>query len=342
MTDTGSGAHPGGGDAPPPQEPTAAAPRRPALWLAAVLGVVIAAVAAAPFWAPPLIALLPWGAEPAVSATDLAGLTDRVTALEKQAGASTAALSRRVDQLEAAQRDKAADAAKLDGLTRRLDDLEKRSGAFDKLQQEVARLGAVAADLADRLPALEKELHAKTETRQTDAPLALVMLRIREAIDEGRPFASEYAALSTMIAGNPDLAGAAAPLAEAAQSGVASRPVLVKHLDELSGQIAVATPSPAASDWGAQALARLRGLVTIRRLDGAAPGGPEAAVAKAQRALAAGDLAGAVDALAALAGANAEKAAPWLRMAGQRLAVDTALSRLQLLLMARVGGGAPS
>jgi hypothetical protein len=342
MTDTGSEAHPGGDAAPPPQEPTAAAPRRPALWLTVALGVVIAAVAAAPFWAPPVIALLPWGAEPAVSATDLAGLTDRVTTLEKQAGASTAALGRRVDQLEAAQRDKAADAAKLDGLTRRLDDLDKRSGAFDKLQQEVARLGAAVADLADRLPALAKELHAKTEARQTDAPLALVLLRIREAVDEGRPFVSEYAALSTMTAGSPDLAGAAAPLAEAAQSGVASRPVLVKRLDELAGQIAATPPPPAESGWGAQALARLRGLVTIRHLDGAASGGPEAAVAKAQRALAAGDLVGAVDALGGLDSANADKAGPWLRMARQRLAIETALSRVQLLLMGRVGGGAPS
>jgi hypothetical protein len=77
--------------------------------------------------------------------------------------------------------------------------------------------------------------------------------------------------------------------------------------------------------------------VTIRRIDGASQTGPEAAASGAQAALARGDLAGAVAALDPLTGANAEAARPWLRMARERLVVETALDRLRQLLGARIG-----
>ena len=118
--------------------------------------------------------------------------------------------------------------------------------------------------------------------------------------------------------------------------------MLAKRLRELAGGIAgagaPAAPSdPGSAGWGEAALARLRGLVTIRRVDGAKPGGAEAAVNAAELALAGGDLAAAVAALDKLTGAPAEAAAPWLRMARQRLAVDAALRRLEALVTARLG-----
>jgi hypothetical protein len=143
-------------------------------------------------------------------------------------------------------------------------------------------------------------------------------------------------------------------LAEPAKTGVAGRAVLAKRLRELAGAIATAkapekTPASApadadggpASDWVDQALIRLRGLVTVRRVDGAAPrqpgGRPETAVNAAELALAGGDLEGAVDALDTLAGPSAEAAGPWLRMARERLAVEAVLNRAEALLVARLG-----
>ena len=69
-------------------------------------------------------------------------------------------------------------------------------------------------------------------------------------------------------------------------------------------------------------------------------GGPEAAVTAAERALAGGDLDGAVAALGRLSGAPAEVAAPWLSLAKERLAVEAALDRAEALLVAQLGAPA--
>jgi hypothetical protein len=124
---------------------------------------------------------------------------------------------------------------------------------------------------------------------------------------------------------------------------VASRAALSNRLNEVAGQVATATEPPAQSDWGAQTLARIRGLVTIRRIEGTSQTGPEAAVGAAQAALARGDLAGAVAALGGLVGPSAEAARPWLEMARERLSVERSIEQLQLLLTARLGsdGTAP-
>jgi hypothetical protein len=252
------------------------------------------------------------------------------------------ALAHRLDQLEATV---AATRAGLLQLEQRLGAAETQSTSraagetaeLQKIQQELSRLGSVAADLSNRLSALEQQMQSQNVAERTDAALAMVLLRIRQAIDQARPFPAEFSALKA-LARDPDLIASAEPLAEAAQSGVASRAALSKRLSELAGQVATATAPPPESDWGAQALARLRALVTIRRIDGASQTGPEAAASGAQAALARGDLAGAVAALDPLTGANAEAARPWLRMARERLAVETALDHLQQLLGARIGG----
>jgi hypothetical protein len=76
--------------------------------------------------------------------------------------------------------------------------------------------------------------------------------------------------------------------------------------------------------------------VTIRRVDGGLQSGPEAAVGAAERALARGNLAETVAELDRLSGANAEAAAPWLKVARERLTVETALAHVQELLVARL------
>ena len=103
------------------------------------------------------------------------------------------------------------------------------------------------------------------------------------------------------------------------------------------GFAATLTALPPQADWESQALARLRSLVTIRRIEGALQSEPEAAVRAAEVALGRGDLGDAVAQLDRLAGANAEAAGPWLRMAGQRLAVEAALTHLQELLVIGLG-----
>ena len=263
------------------------------------------------------------------------------------------ALARRVDHLEAAANPDrqiegavAAARAGVRQIEQRLATIEAQSAsqvaneaaALHDTQQELSRLGKAAADLADRVTALEREGQSQSGADlRGSGILALLLEQMREAIEQARPFPAEFNAF-IKLARDSDLATAAEPLAEPARNGVASRAVLVKRLAELAGQVATASEPAGESDWGAQALARLRGLVTIRRIDGPSQTGPEAAVSAAQAALARGDLAGAVATLDPLTGANAEAARPWLRMARERLAGEAALDHLQELLTARLGG----
>ncbi len=358
----------------PPAAPTEPAPATPtpaeaspvlsppgyrdvAIGLAGALLLVVVLVGTAPFWAP----LLPWGMIPASSDAALAARIERLEAaqgqvqqlaqLHKETAAASAALPRleqRVGTLEARPAVPPGDSAetrqRFTTLSGAQAELSRRVEALDKAVH--SRAGA-ASDLAARIDAIDRGVHAQTARDMTDMALALALLQIRGAVEAGRPFAAEYDALAALARSRPEIAAAAAPLFEPAKTGVASPAVLGKRLRDRAGTIAGAKPPENGRadvpdpGWADAALARLRGLVTIRRVGGAAPfGGPEASVNAAELALASGDLAGSVAALDKLAGAPAEAAGPWLRMARERLAVDAALQRVATLLTARLG--APS
>jgi hypothetical protein len=263
---------------------------------------------------------------------------------------AVSALTRRVDQLEAAGKpDVGPIRAAIQQLEERLAAIQTQSAsrmasdtaASKDMQQELSRLGKVDGDLADRVAALERAAQSQDKPElRADGMLALLLGQMREAIEQARPFPAEFDAFIRLARGS-DLAAAAQPLAEPARNGVASRAVLVKGLTELAGRMAVASEPAVKSDWREQTLARLRGLVTIRRIDGSSHtgsnGGSDGAVGVAQAALARGDLPGAVAALEPLTGTDAEAARPWLIMARARLAAETALDHVQELLTERLG-----
>jgi hypothetical protein len=256
------------------------------------------------------------------------------------------ALGRRVDQLESAGKpDLAPIRAGMQQLEQRLAAIETQStsrmasetAASKDMQQELSRLGKAEGDLADRVTALEREAQSQNKAElRADGMLALLLGQMREAIERARPFPAEFDAFVRLARGS-DLAAAAEPLAEPARNGVAGRAVLVKGLAELAGRMAVASEPAAHSDWREQTLARLRGLVTIRRIDDPSQTGTDGAVGAAQTALARGDLAGAVAALQPLAGADAEAARSWVQMARERLAAEAAVDRVQEVLTERLG-----
>jgi hypothetical protein len=338
-----------------------------------VVGLIIAAIMTSPFWAPALAPLLPWGVGlPAGPIPDYAALAARLEAIERRPaapanevgaiGSAQSALARRVDQLEAMRNGDRQSENAVASLKGGLDRLQQQLGVVEaqaasreageaaemrKVQQELTRLTTIAADLGDRLAAQEQRLRVE-KTQPTDAILLVALLRIREAVEQARPFAAELSAFTALAHDRPDLLAATAPLAEVARDGVAGRLALAKRLAEVAGQIANATALPPEADWESQALARLRSLVTIRRIEGAPQSEPEAAVRAAEIALGRGDLGDAVAQLDRLAGANAEAAGPWLKMTRQRLAAEAALTRLQELLVIGLGhapeapGGAPA
>ena len=362
------------------EDPPSAPPRRRyrafAIVLGAALVVQLAVVLAAPFWAPSLLPVLPWGGAPDAKLAQRIDRLETARDQERQATtqqtASLDQLGRRIAALEAKQGEQQQAAAKatfaqqqLESRIAALEAAQKReqqsvAGTASNLKQLDSRVAALEAgpqptkDLADlrqqleslssantalsgRVDALEKTARAEPATNPGEATLALALSQIHDAIQIARPFVPEYWALTALTRNRPEIAEVAATLAEPARTGVATRAVLLKRLHELAGSIANAQTPPVDTDWASEALSRLSGLVTIRRVGGPRQSGPEAAVNTAEAALTAGDLAAAVAALEKLTGAPAEAAGPWLQTAHARLTVEDALQRIEKLLVARLG-----
>lgn len=301
--------------------------------VAAVL-IIVGAVLVSPFWAPEVMRALPWGrtaaAKPPATAAELA-------ALKAEAGRGAAAvqqLSQRITALEARP------APDLSPIQQQLAALQAKSTPdLSGVQQKLAALDKTTADLGDKVAAIGK---AERQQAAADpkAAMALVLLQIREAVDVGRPFGAEYQALVLLAHDQPDIAAAAQPLAGPAQTGVASRAALIERLRQLAPQIATAHPPP-TDTLKSRVVARLRSLVTIRRIDGDNQTPAEAAVSTAQDDVAKGDLAGAVAGLDKLDGPSKAAAEPWIKMAKARLAAETALRQVEMVLTTSLGGPAP-
>src|SRR5262249_43013755 len=136
------------------------------------------------------------------------------------------------------------------------------------IEQQLGVLARTTAELKQSVAALDKAVQAQPTVDPKNTALALVLLQIRDAIDVGRPFATECQTLLNLARDNHDLATAAAPLAGPADAGVASRAVLADRLRQLAPRIAIATEPERSAGWTAQVVARLRGLVTIRHVAG--------------------------------------------------------------------------
>src|SRR5262249_49873661 len=166
-----------------------------------------AAIMTSPFWAPEIAPLLPWS-KSAVPMPDSAALATRLQAIERRPTPSAIdveairsaqnALGRRVDQVEAARNADRQDDAAVSSIGARLQQLEQQLGTIEKtsssraasqaieigsVQQELTRLGTIAADSASRLAALEQRRTQK-ETSQTEAILLTLLLQIREAVEQ--------------------------------------------------------------------------------------------------------------------------------------------------------------
>ncbi len=163
-------------------------------------------------------------------------------------------------------------------------------------------------------------------------------MQIGEAVRIAHPFPAEYQEFAALAKTRPELAAAAAPLEQAAIDGVASRAVLAHELHAVAGKVATVSPPAAEDGWTGRVWTQLRGLVTIRRVDGAGQSPDQIAMTTAEKAMAQGDLAGAVDSVRKLADVDAAK--PWLRLATARLQVEEALHKITTLLAARLGNAA--
>lgn len=222
-------------------------------------------------------------------------------------------------------------------LTDRVTALESKAPAGDptavqSLQSTVAKLGTDVAALTDRLD----KLAAAPDDLRTDQALVLALGQLRQAMAGSAPFGDALSAANRLAQNRPEVKTALGPLSDPALRGVPSLAILRERFERIAGEIANANETP-SSEWGPWLTDRLRSIFAARRVGaGAAGSGPEAAVATAEGALQAGDLAGAVTALGTLRGAAAATARPWLDEARRRLDAEAALGKAGDLVAARL------
>jgi hypothetical protein len=244
---------------------------------------------------------------------DLGPLTARLSALEQRPAAASgqaanlAPLETRIAALEAKQQADSQMAGRIDALSARADSLEttQRAGQSDlarRLDADEARLAAIERSTS-QIPALADRA----------GRLARVQA-IRLALDSGQKLG--------------EIPGAPAPLARFANSAPPTEPGLRLAFPQAARE-ALSAARPASD--GKPLLARVwdeaQDLVTVRQGDRVLVGDPAAGVlARARTALDAGDLSGAVAAVASLNGAPAQAMAGWAAEARALLDARAALA----------------
>ncbi len=287
-------------------------------------------------------------------AESLAALEDRVAVLA-DSEARVAALAERLDRLAAELPDDAA----LAGASQRIEDLAARVedvAARPDPAPEIAALTQQVADVAARsdpapeIAALTQQVadlaaaRSETETAaNANSALSLSVLQLREALQGSGPFAAELGLLRDLAASGTLAEGAEvtaliAPLASHAETGIPGLARLKADFPAAARAALIAARGGAGDGWWAGVVRRLSELVILRPVGAvdAADKSAGAALARAETLVRAGDLAAALDELAALQEPGAEAMAAWRTAAGARAAARQALVGLGRLLAARL------
>lgn len=337
--------------------------------LSVVALLVGAAALSAPWWGPalpgwpspaapasaPSSAAAP--ADPALRA-QIQQLVDRVGKLEQrpaaapgndgngEAAAGLAALTQRIDALEqrpaaAAPDTGVADAQK--ALADRLAALEQKVSAAAGNAQAAQELRGEVDSLKQQVTSVNQTVAQRQDAATAAQALVLAAGQLRSSLSGGQPFQQDLQAVRAL---NIADAGVTQPLdavAPYAAKGIPTRAQLTDRFEPLAGEIVRADIRGEGNSWIDSAVGKLSTLVTVRREGGGVVGTTaDAAVARAEAALNAGNLAKAVEELSTLQGPAAQTAGPWLADAKARLAADQAARQLNdraIALMTTAAGG---
>lgn len=304
--------------------------------------------------------------------TTLDGVAGKVSALESAPAAAAPAgeapaavspeLNARLDAVEAlakqAREANAAPAAPSPELTARLDAVEALAKQASAAASSAAERPTVSPDalstLGDKLTALEQRVAAVAKANEVSAKGAAQLAALgslREAVLRGAPFAAELAAARSLLGPAGDVLQ---PLDIYAAAGFPSGAILLKRLTEAKAEEPVApAASPAAEAPAAPAdegfFARLtrsaEGLVSVRKVDEAAPAAAgeatEAGYDRVAAALSRDDMAGAAREIEALPAKAREAAQPVAADLAARSKALADIDTLNRQILAGLAGSAP-
>ena len=186
-----------------------------------------------------------------------------------------------------------------------------------------------------RIAALETAVaafgKAAVAASRADA-VALAAGQLRDALSRTAPFGAEIATLKRLAGDNPSVAAAIAPVEIHAAAGVPSRATLLARLPAVVESVVDAIRAPDDGDWIDRTMSKLRGFVSVRRVDGRG-GGLDAVLARAEAAAKRGDLSAAAEEIGKLEREAAAVSRSWLDAARARLAADAARAALNRIVL---------
>ena len=229
------------------------------------------------------------------------------------------------------------------------------NASLQRLAEELLRLRHDVDGLQRQGDASPSEPSGRRSTDKKDrASLFLLSIgHLREAVDRGAPYEAEIqgtiaiaAAMASTAAVDSGLIQRLEILKSNAPTGVETRPSLALRYREISNAALREAAVSESDPMLAQVLRWTRSIINVRRAENGADPQAEAtsaAIVKAGKLAAQGDLNTAVSVLQPLQGPSSDALAPWLKAASSRIAVDAALSALSAAALARtaVGEDAP-
>lgn len=204
---------------------------------------------------------------------------------------------------------------------------------LDALETGVGALGPQVGALSGQVAALTERVNEPSGAEK--AALGAAFAGLARAFEAGRPFSGDLQALSEITGPRDDIAA----LGAAAQRGVPSLETLRGRFADLAPRVLKAERTEGADGFWTRLAANASTLVTIRRKGELEGDGAEAVLARMERRLEEGDLAGAVETGAALEGAAAEAASAWMADAQARLQAEALIADLNSLVMREIAAG---
>ncbi|BBK45203.1 hypothetical protein STVA_52230 [Allostella vacuolata] len=286
----------------------------PTVIVAAVVAVLIGL--SAPLWR----AWIGVDWRPAATPTDLGPLEARVGALERRPPPDTAPLSDAIRRLQA-------DIARL----------AERPAADPALGSEIKRLQGMVDGLTRRLAEAETAMRDSRLRDRIGERALVAATALRGAAERPGPFVAELEAARAALAEDAAAKEAVEALAPFAEKGVPDAGAIARRFDAVSAAVVQAARRAPEGDWMDRTVERMASVVTVRRVENPVAGSPDAHVATAEKALAARDVAAALEALAPIRDAVARAAPEWLAAAEARRAVDAATMRVTRRVAAILG-----
>lgn len=225
----------------------------------------------------------------------------------------------------------------LEDLSQRLALLEESGvvtdlkAGLEQLGAENERMSASVADINQRIQGFEAN-RANWDDGLRETLVAIESLRT--ALRSAAPFGTELKALEEAAQDQPELVEAASGLSGYVDQGIPTLATLRDRFADVARNAVAASRRVEGEGWFAGVVNRLTSLVTVRRTRTDDDGNSvDAWVAKAETAVAEGDLVGAVQSLEGLRGAPAAEAAAWLDDARARIAAERAISVLHVFAL---------